>query len=88
MIEIIFGEIKVELLRQDSLHGVNRDQTPETWLTILIEEVGEAAKSILEGDSVNYEKELIQIASVAVATLKALRFYRSDSYLGGEHDGD
>ena len=42
------------------------------WLAILLEEIGEASKEILEDNIENYCKELIQIASVSVAMLECL----------------
>jgi NTP pyrophosphatase (non-canonical NTP hydrolase) len=55
----------------------NMNHDPETWLTILTEEVGEIAKSVLDmkfndGDTNNYRDELVQVAAVCVAALESL----------------
>lgn len=55
--------------------GTNRDLALEVWLTILVEEVGELARAILEQKPTAMEEmrsETIQIAAVAVAFLETL----------------
>jgi NTP pyrophosphatase (non-canonical NTP hydrolase) len=42
------------------------------WLTILQEEVGEVARAALEGRPLDYHKEMVQVAAVAVAALESL----------------
>lgn len=63
----ILDDIVKERRRQDKKWGV-RLHTPATWLIILAEEVGEAAKALLE-DRSNWRKELVQIAAVVVAAI-------------------
>lgn len=41
-------------------------------LPVLVEEIGEVAEAILEGNSVNLSTELVQVAAVCVAWLEAL----------------
>lgn len=62
-------DIEDERLRQDERWGpMPRDLTPEEWLAILVEEVGEVAKAIVDGASwAEYRRELIQVAAVAAA---------------------
>ena len=55
-----------ERKRQDKKWGV-QNHGPMTWLAILTEEVGEAAKAVLEGNAEGYQKELTHVAAVAVA---------------------
>lgn len=43
-----------------------------SWFSILLEEVTEALESAVEGDMVNLDKELNQVAAVAVAWREAL----------------
>ncbi len=74
----ILQAIQDERDRQDAKWGSQRDLAQETWLTILVEEVGEVAESILEGDPEGYAKELIQVAAVAVAAL--------EGYYGGPEE--
>ena len=71
MNERILQAISDERDRQDAKFGPQRRLRQETWLTILVEEVGEVAESILEEDDDNYPRELVQVAAVAVAALEA-----------------
>ncbi len=73
MDEDIFEAIQAERDRQDVKWGANRYLAKEVWLTILMEEVGEAAKAALEADTEGYAKELIQVAAVAVAAVESHR---------------
>jgi len=63
--------IKAERKRQDAKWG-EQNHDDLYWLGILMEEVGELAKSIIENDSVNGVEELIQSASVCVAWYEAI----------------
>ena len=75
--EIIF-DILNERQRQNDKFGSNRTQHPFLWNTILVEEVGEASKDSLDiyfSDNpqealIRYRKELIEVASVAIATIQ------------------
>ena len=60
----LYAEIEAERQRQDAKHGpVHRDrQMP----VILMEEVGEAARAVLEDDPARLREELVQVAAVAV----------------------
>ena len=58
--------VRDERIRQDKKWG-EQNHRDSTWLAILVEEVGEAAKAILEKDGDDLEKEIIQVAAVAVA---------------------
>jgi NTP pyrophosphatase (non-canonical NTP hydrolase) len=60
-----------EVRRQDLLWGIaeSQDQSPERRLAILVEEVGEYAKEILEYSPERAKKELVQVAAVALANL-------------------
>lgn len=47
-------------------------ETPREWATlVLVEEVGEVCRAQLENKSDDYEKELVQVAAVAVAILES-----------------
>ncbi len=70
MMEEMLQAIRDERARQDVKWGVQR-HTPEKWLVILMEEVGEVARASLEGDTVGYAEELIQVAAVTVAALES-----------------
>ncbi len=70
--EDILQEIRDERQRQDDKWGSQRHLPPYTWMTILMEEVGEVAQAALEQDP-NYATELVQVAAVAVAALESYR---------------
>jgi NTP pyrophosphatase (non-canonical NTP hydrolase) len=74
--EEIFEAIRQERKRQDEKWGRNRKLDNRIWLPILMEEVGEVAKEILEGHG-TLKDELIQVAAVTVAWLEML--YRNGS---------
>ncbi len=67
----IFDRIVIERIEQDNKWGV-KDHSPEKWLSILAEEVGEAAKEIVEDKPHLLRGELVQIATVCVAWLEQL----------------
>lgn len=71
--DYIFEEIKAERKLQDEKWGV-QDHTPWYWMTILMEELGEACHAICgrKFDFKEYRKELIQVAAVTVATIESL----------------
>ena len=70
---IVFDLIANERQRQLDKWGpgniVNRSRLDA--LAVLMEEVGEAAHAHLEGDVAEYEREMVQVAAVAVAALEA-----------------
>lgn len=68
----IWEAIQAERRRQDEKFGV-QDHSPEKWLAILVEEVGEVAQAILQGTVEDYREEVVQVAAVAVAILEAER---------------
>jgi len=68
----IFELIAAERDRQDQKWGANRSLENPVWLTILAEEVGKSAEAALK-NMPTLEKELIQVAAVAVAWLEDLR---------------
>lgn len=78
MIEEVLEEVRLERVLQDDKWGWPRRHSPEWWLTIMTEEVGEFAEDILEGHFTdgryrhNMRNELIQIAAVAVAAIEDL----------------
>ena len=69
MREDVFDIIESERDYQDKLWGV-QNHLPEHWVTILMKEVGEAAKAVLENSSSEYIDEMTQVAAVAVAALE------------------
>lgn len=76
--EWLLEELVKERVRQDAKFGaVPRHLRTEVWLTVLMEEVGEVARAILEGKEEDYTKELVQVAAVAIAACED--FYLSDS---------
>ncbi len=69
--QAVLSEIEQERKTQDLRFGAQpRSLKPTVYLTVLTEELGEVARSIIEGDSDNYRVELIQLAAVAVAAVE------------------
>lgn len=60
-------DIGEERSRQDVIWGRQNGHPVELWMAILMEEVGELARSVLEKDKPNYYVEAIQVAAVAAA---------------------
>jgi NTP pyrophosphatase (non-canonical NTP hydrolase) len=71
MNEKLMQEIADERIRQDAKWG-EQNHYPARWVTILVEEVGEMAKAILNEDLAHTRKELVQVAAVAIAMLESL----------------
>jgi hypothetical protein len=67
-------ERQEELFRAGKFHFTCSSPTVSDLmkLPVLVEEVGEVAKAILEGNSVNLADELVQVAAVCVGWLEAL----------------
>ena len=67
--ECVFAnEVRTELHQSFTKHGYQTHH-PVDWLPVLIEEVGEVARAICEGDSDGYRAELIQVAAMCAALL-------------------
>lgn len=60
-----------ERSRQNSRWGV-QDHSDLYWLGIMMEEVGELAKAIIEGDHKHAAEELVQATAVGVAWLECI----------------
>lgn len=65
----VIQEVLKERTAQDLKWG-EQNHNPDRWLSILMEEVGEAAKANLEKDWSNYREEMIQVAAVATAMVE------------------
>lgn len=68
--------IRCERARQDEKWG-EQNHEDETWLAILMEEVGELAEAILHrrfggGKASHRNKELVQVAAVAIAWMECI----------------
>lgn len=68
--------VRMERARQDEKWGV-QNLSPDTWLTVLAEEVGELAQAILHtrfggNQSGRSREEAVQVAAVAVAIVEAI----------------
>lgn len=64
--------VREERERQDLTWGPVGDRVNDKWSDILMEEVGEVSRAILELDRDNQRVELVQVAAVAVAWLEVL----------------
>ena len=71
--------IEIEREAQDEKWGEQR-HSDEKWLAILLEELGEAAKAVLEEDEEGLLEETVQIAAVLQnwVTSRDFSFERSD----------
>ena len=80
--EFVTDEIIAERDRQDVKWGIQH-HVPVMWISILMEELGEAAKEANEAAFAmhsaarneyrqNYRRELIQVAAVAAAAIECL----------------
>lgn len=58
-----------ERIRQDETWG-EQNHSPTEWLPILMEEVGEFSKAILENS--NIREEAVQVAAVALSIVESI----------------
>lgn len=65
----IIRDVLAERLRQRET-GKKDSLSPERWLVVEGEEIGEVAKAVLEGLDENYYDEWIQVMAVALAALE------------------
>lgn len=65
----VYQDIMTERARQDHKWGEQNHMAPK-WSLIMLEELGEVAKEILEHNHDKYMKELIQATAVMVAWLE------------------
>ena len=80
--EAVLDLIRTERMRQEKLWG-EQNHPDLYWLGILMEEVGEVAKAVIEGWAweKDRDKELVQVAAVAVAWKEAID-RRGDPHAG------
>jgi NTP pyrophosphatase (non-canonical NTP hydrolase) len=64
-------DILVERTAQDAKWG-EQNHDPFKWVAIATEELGEAAKAVLENNLHDYREELIDLAAVCVAAMESL----------------
>ena len=64
-------DVMLERARQDQKWG-EQNHDDLYWLGIIMEELGEAAKAIIEGDHARIHKELVQTTAVGLAWLECL----------------
>jgi NTP pyrophosphatase (non-canonical NTP hydrolase) len=71
----IYASVIAERARQDAEYGrpAKRGYTPEYWLAVLMEEVGEVAQDVQLGQRELMVAELIQVAAVAMAFAEAMQ---------------
>lgn len=69
------GDVSRERDRQERIHGaaslIHGDAAALVGLPILVEELGEVGRAILERDPEKYRTELVHVAAVAVAMIQA-----------------
>jgi len=66
----VFELIRAERLRQDQKFGTQWWRSRHEWMSILMEEVGEAAQASNDGDTNHFAEEMVQVAALAVAILE------------------
>lgn len=69
--QLLLAKVSNERAEQDNTWGV-QNHTSYKWMSILMEEVGEASKATLEGNTSSYCDELIHVAAVAIAAIESL----------------
>lgn len=67
----IYEDVDAEIQRQNHIWGEPR-HLGHKWNSILVEEVGEFAKALLEQDIVHAREEIIQVAAVAMQIANAI----------------
>lgn len=67
----VIKEVMEERRFQDAKWG-EQNHEPYKWLSILMEEVGEASKAVLGDNLDEYRKEVRQVAAVAIAMIESL----------------
>ena len=66
-LEEAFRLVQEEICYAEDKHGKEPFHSDDVWLRILVEEVGECARDIHEGKSINtLLHEVVQVAAVAV----------------------
>lgn len=76
------GRIMEERRQQDAKWGADRMLDDKLWLAILVEEVGEVAKEILEarvGVDWQRDSEITQVAAVALAWMECIERRRKET---------
>lgn len=69
---LITHDVVAEIVRQNEKWGGQRELPSTLWATILMEEVGEVAKAILEKDNTNAREELVQCAALCYQVIEAI----------------
>ena len=64
-------DIMKERARQDEIWG-EQNHNDYYWLGILVEEVGETSKALIEDKAQQMKKELTEVAAVALAWLECI----------------
>ena len=90
--EGVLEDIRIERRRQDEKWGPDRELSDPHWLTILMEEVGEVAMTLLDEPEKGHpacltNKELIQVAAVVVAWMES-RAVQGEGAAAWVHDDD
>lgn len=70
IVEQIFELIELERISQDRKWGDQSHRSHAEMLAVLVEEVGEVAKAILENNVTAMNVELIQVAAVVILWLE------------------
>ena len=77
---VALSNVLYERKRQDEKWG-EQNHNPYKWIAILLEELGEASKDLLENERIKYRDEMVQVAAVALAAIES---YDRQALEGGE----
>lgn len=69
--EIALTDIRSERRNQFDKWGL-QVHTPPDWMVILMEEVGEAARELMEKNLDKFRREMVQVAAVAAAIIQSI----------------
>lgn len=73
MLEPRPDDVNVAVAEANDTWGPGKHLSPEVWLAVLTEEVGEVARAVLERNYPQMEAELAQVSAVCIRWLAAHR---------------
>lgn len=72
----VLDDVVAERWRQVEIHGHQEEKGTDHWLQVLMEEVGEVATALQNGDNENLYEELTQVAATAVKFAEFVKGYK------------
>lgn len=71
---VVYGRTIEELFEQYKKWGGQRDLPIHVWNTIIVEEVGEVAKALLNQDVKHTQKEIVQVIACLIQLYHTLKY--------------